>query len=504
MADRIFVFMCAYNAEKTIKKALESIQKQTYTNFVCHVIDHGSTDNTRAVIQEYVNIDERFSTEYLGQEIGGITVSYAKKVARENSKGYFITLDADDVYAENCFAELVEYLEQESLDVAACGNYFVSASDEKIYGVRTLKENLIIQEENAEDNFKEYYQFMRTVWAKLYSLSLLRRCHFYFPADLRYGSDTIFVMETFKNASRIGILGKSLHYYYIWPKSQSYIFDKGRVASDAILFDYAVDFLFDKCGGISTLNRNFLFIVYRNALRDTLNVLKSAVNSDDEKVELLHQMVTNHYTRDLCYLEKTSELLNEIGSLLCTLNLYETEKTLEMAAEVLSILGLVPASIAGTTEEKRFQLLIRMRRYWFEREYLPGIEGYIKEIAKKTPLLAKKKIDWLERYQGIAIDILGGRKQNALREVLLLLEKKEGVLAEDLQPLIEIGLYLAAEIEEQELFVLLKKMQIMEWIYCDEFELARSEITEWREILPGDEEFRKIEQELFVREGEST
>lgn len=496
MADKVYVFMCAYNAEKTIRKALDSIKNQTYTNFVCYVVDHGSTDSTNSIIQEYVSTDSRFSLECLGQEVGRITVSYAKKVARENEKGYFITLDADDMYDRSCFEELINYAEQESLDIAVCGNYFVSGLDEKIYGKRVLKENLIIQGESADTYFPEYHQFMRTVWAKMYSVEVLRKCFFCFPADLKYGSDTVFAMETFKRAEKVGVLAKTLHFYYIWPKSQSYTFDKKRIVSDSILFDNAVDYLFDKCGGISTSNRNFLFLVYRNALKDTLNVLSIANNSSAEKIEMMHEMITNHYTREWCNLEKSSEMLNSMATFLCSQNIFETEETLEQTAESLSILGCIPSSIAGVPEEKRFQLLIAMRQYWFQREYLPDVDTYIEEAAMNVPVLANKSADWLECFQDVAGDVFGKRKQGALEKIVALIESETALVEKHLTSLIELGLNLSAELEKQDTFVWLKKIQILTWIRRGERSLAQKEIGDWIEILPDDEDFRRFGQEL--------
>lgn len=496
MSDTVYVFMCAYNAEKTIRKSLDCIKNQTYTNFLCHIINHGSLDETKNIIQEYVDSDNRFSTEYLGQEVGGITAAYAKKLAREHEAGYFITLDADDVYEENCFEELLKFAKQESLDVVACGNYFVLMQNGKILSERVLQDNLIICGERVSDDFPNYHQFMRTVWGKMYSLAVLRKCHFYFPKELAYGSDTLFAMEAFKCAEKSGILAKALHYYYISPKSQSYRVDKNRIISDSILFDYAVDFLFCKCGGFSTTNRNFLFIVYGNALRDTLNVLKAAEMDDVEKIALLYQMITNHYTRDLCYLGRTSDLFHQIANFLCSLDIFQTQKILEQAAEMLTILGLIPSSIAGVSEEKRFLLLLMMRSYWFERDYLPKLDNYIEDAAKKVPMLANKTAAWLEYFSDIVIDVIGNRKQEALEKIVSFIETEAILPKKKHSLLIELGLDLAAELEEQGLFVGIKKIQIMIYIQSDELLLAQKELDDWEKILPEDEDFKRLKQEI--------
>ncbi len=53
MDDKISVIMACYNCEKTMRKAIESILAQTYTNWVMICCDDGSTDKTWEVLQEY-------------------------------------------------------------------------------------------------------------------------------------------------------------------------------------------------------------------------------------------------------------------------------------------------------------------------------------------------------------------------------------------------------------------------------------------------------------------
>lgn len=53
MNDKISVIMAAYNCEKTVGKAIDSILAQTYTNWVMIICDDGSTDGTMTVLNRY-------------------------------------------------------------------------------------------------------------------------------------------------------------------------------------------------------------------------------------------------------------------------------------------------------------------------------------------------------------------------------------------------------------------------------------------------------------------
>jgi glycosyltransferase involved in cell wall biosynthesis len=48
---QVVFFTQAYNAEKTLRRAVDSILAQTYTNFVYYIVDNGSTDGTGEMIQ---------------------------------------------------------------------------------------------------------------------------------------------------------------------------------------------------------------------------------------------------------------------------------------------------------------------------------------------------------------------------------------------------------------------------------------------------------------------
>ena len=56
---KIIVEIHAYNEEKNVGRAIESVLNQTHKNFELHVLDNGSTDNTFDIIMEYAKRDKR-------------------------------------------------------------------------------------------------------------------------------------------------------------------------------------------------------------------------------------------------------------------------------------------------------------------------------------------------------------------------------------------------------------------------------------------------------------
>lgn len=115
MESLISVIIPVYNTENYIGVCLESLVKQTYTNFEVLMIDDGSTDNSGRICQEYTESDSRF--HYYRKENGG--VSSARNLGIEYSRGDYLTfVDSDDWVEEDYLEVLYSALVSESASVS--------------------------------------------------------------------------------------------------------------------------------------------------------------------------------------------------------------------------------------------------------------------------------------------------------------------------------------------------------------------------------------------------
>lgn len=138
----VTIIMSAYNAEKTIARAIESCIKQTYDNFELIIINDCSTDNTLSIIQSFMEYDKRIKCFNNETNIGaGLT----RRRGIENISGEYMTfLDSDDYLKSDALEVLVKYAEHYDVDIVSPG-YITMDSNLKI-----IKENIpseiIIQE----------------------------------------------------------------------------------------------------------------------------------------------------------------------------------------------------------------------------------------------------------------------------------------------------------------------------------------------------------------------
>ena len=115
----ISIIVPVYNAEKTIKKCIDSILAQTYRNFELILINDGSRDSSLNILKEYENTDERIVV--ISQENSGVSVARNKGI--DSARGdYIIFVDSDDYISENALEVLKGEIEKNSkLDMVISG-----------------------------------------------------------------------------------------------------------------------------------------------------------------------------------------------------------------------------------------------------------------------------------------------------------------------------------------------------------------------------------------------
>lgn len=96
MTDLVSVIIPMYNSEDTIVKCLNSVKAQKYDGkFEIFVINDGSTDNSRSIVENYIHENPEMNIQLINQENKG--VSTARNKGLKKAKGDFIALlDADD------------------------------------------------------------------------------------------------------------------------------------------------------------------------------------------------------------------------------------------------------------------------------------------------------------------------------------------------------------------------------------------------------------------------
>jgi glycosyltransferase involved in cell wall biosynthesis len=124
--ETISVVIPVYNGERFVAEAIRSVLDQSARPLECVVVDDGSTDATRAIVESFGS-----AVRYEYQENSG--VSRARNRGVELARGELVAfLDHDDVWLPTKLAAQLEALDGSGATMALCGMVVVDAGDEVI------------------------------------------------------------------------------------------------------------------------------------------------------------------------------------------------------------------------------------------------------------------------------------------------------------------------------------------------------------------------------------
>jgi teichuronic acid biosynthesis glycosyltransferase TuaG len=113
MSELVSIITPTYNAEKFIRKTLESVQNQSYQNWEMILVDDASTDETVKIISDFAKTDNRIKLFQLPKNSGN---GFARNVALEKATGKYIAyLDADDLWFPMKLEKQIQFLKENNL-----------------------------------------------------------------------------------------------------------------------------------------------------------------------------------------------------------------------------------------------------------------------------------------------------------------------------------------------------------------------------------------------------
>ena len=217
---KVSVIIPAFNAKRTIKKALNSVLRQTYPNTEIIIVNDCSTDNTSEICQK---ISEQYKTKDIRiiNKEKNEGVDFARHTGIANAKGdYILFLDADDWYEKNSIESLVKTIEKQNVDIVYANKRLVYSAKlgikKKLYIPSSLM-NRVIKDEEKEEYKISFFGSKKLIPVSIYNV-LLRKNLFTESIEktgLKFGEDAFLAMQLYNNAKTIFILPSFL-YNYRW------------------------------------------------------------------------------------------------------------------------------------------------------------------------------------------------------------------------------------------------------------------------------------------------
>lgn len=195
-----------YNAEKNLKKCLDSICKQSFTNYEVILIDDGSTDQSFSICKRYEIHNKKFHVYY--QQNSGPSV--ARNVGLELATGKWICfVDSDDSIEESYLQDIQDIVQSFDVDVVFIGHNKVNENGMKdvfLHG-KVLETNI-----KTALAFSERDMFGYT-WIKAFRRDSIKEIRF--DVNLNLFEDEIFTCQVLPNCGRIGVVNKPIYNYNI-------------------------------------------------------------------------------------------------------------------------------------------------------------------------------------------------------------------------------------------------------------------------------------------------
>ncbi len=136
----VSIVMPAYNCEKYVVEAINSILAQTYRNWELLVLDDGSKDNTLRIIKEFSQKDSRIKALPNGKNMG---VSATRNRGIELASGEWIAfLDSDDMWKPEKIEKQFEIVEKEAAEFLFTGSSYINEEGESFKGIFEVPEKV--------------------------------------------------------------------------------------------------------------------------------------------------------------------------------------------------------------------------------------------------------------------------------------------------------------------------------------------------------------------------
>jgi glycosyltransferase involved in cell wall biosynthesis len=178
-----------YNGEKYIINALSSIRDQTYTNFICHIVNNASTDKTGELVSRFIENDPRFIL-HNHEEFVSMVENWNRTVqCIEGKAKYFHLIQADDIITPDCLESHISLLEMHP-QAGIASSYRMVGEKIKGYGLDYFDGSLLNGKEVIVKQLTGEINILGNATQNFYRVEHLKKLDFYpeifIPEDFHF------------------------------------------------------------------------------------------------------------------------------------------------------------------------------------------------------------------------------------------------------------------------------------------------------------------------------
>lgn len=197
---KVSVIVPVYNTEKYLKKCLDSLVNQTFTDIEVIIVNDGSIDNSEKIIKEY---EKKYSfIKSYKKKNGGLSSARNYGIDKATGK-YIMFIDSDDYINNNMIELMYEKIIHDNSDIVVCEfNY--------IYDTKVVRSYSNL--DYTSDLLKKYLLTPPMACIRLIKKDLLNKNLF---KEGIYYEDLEFTPKLVLNTSKISFVNEALYNYVI-------------------------------------------------------------------------------------------------------------------------------------------------------------------------------------------------------------------------------------------------------------------------------------------------
>lgn len=306
----ISIIIPVFNVEGLLRVCIESVLRQSFTDFELILINDGSTDKSGTICQEYASRDSRII--YLNKSNGG--VSSARNMGLENVSGKWVCfIDSDDFVSKDFLLHLYNHIEPNvDKQFIIGGAQYVDRFGHNLDRVIKYPE-IVLKNKDCAQSFTVYDLLYIGPWSKLYNRKIVENNKIRFPPDVSYAEDLLFMTEYLYYVNHV-IYSSSINYNFrVWSSTSL----SNRIFS--FKKEYACFVYFKNIKYKLIEHFDFKEEVKVRLIRHQTVILRRAIyglyrsnKSTKERINILSNIIGNEYPNILCYWDK-SYFFDRIG-----------------------------------------------------------------------------------------------------------------------------------------------------------------------------------------------
>ncbi|EOZ5988003.1 glycosyltransferase family 2 protein [Enterococcus faecium] len=201
----ISIIVPVYKVEPYLRKCVDSILAQTFTDFEVILVDDGSPDNSGKICDEYASKDSR--VRVIHKKNGGL--SSARNAGIDVARGKYLGfVDSDDYIEKDMYEVLYENLKTHNADISSVE--LIPFHDDKYKKANKEKKVILLNKKEAIKSVLEGTQFYAYAWNKLYRKELFYNKRF---LEGKTFEDAYIIIDILLESEKIIVSNEEKYFY---------------------------------------------------------------------------------------------------------------------------------------------------------------------------------------------------------------------------------------------------------------------------------------------------